>query len=72
MVLHCVYPLALNEGDLRLTFNYAQFGVLEIYHNGIWGHVCIRGFDLYEADLACVQLGYLYADRVATTEELLK
>ena len=57
--------IAQGEGGLRLIHG-SQSGRLEIYHNSAWGTVCINGFDVYEADLACVQLGYLHADSVYT------
>ena len=62
-----------NEGDLRLIDNLGQiarqFGRLEIYRNGVWGTVCIDGFDFYEGDIACRQLGFPYANGVDTVIE---
>ena len=44
-------------------------GRLEIFLDSVWGTVCMASragsFDLYEADLACSELGYLYAEVVA-------
>ena len=45
-------------------------GRLEIFLNGAWGTVCLNGFDVYDADVACQELGFLYADRVDTVGEL--
>ena len=53
-----------NFGDLRLVNNNNDFtnvsaGRLEMYVNGIWGTICNLGFDFYDADVSCRQLGYL-------------
>ena len=72
MLVVIVYTAQPSHGDLRLAGSggvpYA--GRLEIYLDDVWGTVCAEGFDFYEGDLACQQLGYLYADRVGTVEEL--
>ena len=58
------------RGDLRLNGSSDMLtGRLEIL-SLLWRTVCIEGFDLYEADLACVGLGYQYADRVGTVAAL--
>lgn len=44
--------------------NVTTAGQLEIYDKGEWVSVCWNGLDLFEADLVCIELGYLYADRV--------
>lgn len=54
----------------NVEYSVGNPGRLEILLNGKWGTVCGQNFDLYEADLACKQLGYLYADRVGTVSEL--
>ena len=62
------------EGDIRLANSIiapdgsAEFGRLEVFHNGGWGTVCdttlidrpLRqvGFNAGAADVACRQLGY--------------
>ncbi len=60
-----------NNGDLRLV-GTSNSGRLEIYLStqGGWGTVCDDSFDLFEGDIACRQLGFLYADRVGNVEEL--
>ena len=64
------------EGDVRLVDVNgislpSQFsGRLEIFLNGAYGTVCVEGFDVYEADIACQELGFLYADRMGTVGEL--
>ncbi len=50
------------EGDLRLISDFSSSDH-EIFLNNT---VCSDGFDMYEADLACSQLGYLYVDRMST------
>ena len=64
---------AQREGDLRLINNFgevhSQSGRLEIFRNGVWGTVCIDGFDFYEGDIACRQLGFPYANGVGTVIE---
>ena len=64
--------LAQRRGSLRLvnTFGPRDWtaGRLEIFLDSVWGTVCMvspsGSFDLYEADLACSELGYLYAEVV--------
>ena len=41
-------------------------GRLEMYHEREWVSVCLDGLDVFEADLVCTELGYLYAGRVDT------
>lgn len=55
-------------GDLRVI-GYPQSGRLEIFINR-WTSVCVSGFDIYEADLVCNQLGFLYANRIDTVTAL--
>ena len=45
-------------------------GRLEIFLDDVWGTVCADGFDVHNADVACQQLGFLYADRVGTVGAL--
>ena len=48
----------------------APAGRLEIFHNGVWGTVCARSFDVTDADIICKQLGYSRADRYGTVGTL--
>ena len=52
------------DGDVRLVDTMASpgdRGRLEIFLNGNWGSVCSIGFSVYAADLACIELGFLYS-----------
>ena len=40
-----------------------HIGRLETFLNGTWGTVCKRRFDIYEGNIACKELGFLYAYR---------
>lgn len=42
----------------------AGVGRVEIFHNGSWGTVCENGWNMYTADLACREVGYLRAVRI--------
>lgn len=64
--------LGQNDGDFRLVnafdptinFNNADhIGRLEVFLNGTWGTVCKKGFDFYEGEIACRELGFRYAYR---------
>ena len=64
-----------DEGDLRLwplsnSLPDGSMGRLEIYLNAVWGTVCSDGFDIHEADLACSELGFLYADIFQSYSEI--
>lgn len=69
--------IAQPRGDLRLADRLDSrdwsVGRLEIFLN-VWGTVCLSSrsgrFDLYEADLACKELGFLYAEVVANVLSL--
>ena len=74
-----LYPLShkgQRTGDLRLVGQSGAVspsvdtGRLEIFLNDTWGTVCEDGFNFYEGDIACKELGFLYADRVSTVGEL--
>ena len=46
-------------GILRLTGPRApREGILEVYHDGIWGTVCGNDFGDNEASVACYSMGY--------------
>ena len=53
-------------GELRLVNSEnnhinVSLGLLEVFINEVWGTVCNHGFDYYDADVACRQLGFLGA-----------
>ena len=62
-------------GFISGTSILVSAGRLEIYYQSegaqpSWGTVCIDGFDEIDADIACQQMGFLYAVRVNTTIQL--
>ena len=54
---------AQGNGAVRLNNNGSvdssnTEGVVEVYINGQWGHVCSDGFDFGVGEVVCHQLGY--------------
>ncbi|XP_028408860.1 fibrillin-1-like isoform X1 [Dendronephthya gigantea] len=51
--------------DIRLKGPLGSNGTgrVEVFHNGEWGTVCDYNWNIYDAHVACHQLGYLYAVR---------
>ena len=53
-----------NQGDLRFSVVRADSnaqrirGLVEIFNDGLWGRVCDDNFDVFDASVACRQLGY--------------
>ncbi len=66
-----VFP---SDGDLRLVDNSGQTkgssGRLEVYSNGQWGTVCDDRFGLYEARVACRQMGHIYTNQYGQVRTL--
>jgi hypothetical protein len=47
------------EGDIRLFGGRTENeGTVLIYHDGQWGSICDRGWDIRDANVACYQLGF--------------
>ncbi|XP_072166905.1 scavenger receptor cysteine-rich domain superfamily protein-like [Diadema setosum] len=51
------------EGEIRLVWSrlFPGDGHLQIYHDDSWGTVCADGWDHYNTEVVCRQLGYLPA-----------
>ncbi|EDV19298.1 uncharacterized protein TRIADDRAFT_33784 [Trichoplax adhaerens] len=45
---------------LRMVYGYNQNaeGLIQVYHEGLWGTICIVDFDINEANVICRQLGF--------------
>lgn len=47
------------EGDIRLVGGRTENeGTVLIYHDGQWGSICDRGWDIRDGNVACYQLGF--------------
>ena len=64
------YP---NSALVRLSngSDYLE-GVLEIFHDGVWGTVCDDGWDAKETSVVCRELGLGKADTTASLGHILK
>ena len=58
---------------LRLTNGSDYFeGVLEVFHDGVWGTVCDDGWDAMETSVVCRELGLGTADDSGTSLDHIK
>ncbi|XP_071785959.1 scavenger receptor cysteine-rich domain-containing protein DMBT1-like [Asterias amurensis] len=56
-------PITVVSVDVRLTGSPShKEGQVEVYHDGLWGTICVTGFDMHAANVVCKQLGF-YAAR---------
>lgn len=54
-----LYFSIAREGQIYLSgFGSNSKGLVEIYHNNIWGTICSSGFTLQDSIVVCRQLGY--------------
>ena len=68
------YLVGQFEGELRLVSSIGSTGGssgrLEIYHNLVWGTVCINSIGSTVAAVACRQLGYTHVVRYGSVGRL--
>ena len=67
MLLMCCYYQGCHDGDLRLVggMNITE-GRLEFCYGGVWGTVCRDRWGAPDARVACRQLGFSTAGKIAT------
>ena len=64
-MIHCSFiplllaPTSCEEGAIRLVNGVIEHeGEIEICINGVWGSICLDGWDDTDAYVVCKQLGY--------------
>ena len=61
------YPYDM-EVRLNRSGDVSSSGTLEIYHNNVWGNICINNFTMMSADSACRQMGYTSASSYSASQ----
>ena len=52
--------IGIPSGELYLTGGLTQYeGVVKIFLNGTWQHICFDGWNESDAGVVCRQMGYL-------------
>ena len=61
----------MNDFDPVTNFIASDhIGRLEVFLNGSWGTVCINGFDFFDGEILCRQLGFRHSYRFSDVGSL--